>query len=29
MMEEAGVPVIPSSPGSTGSLDEALTFLKK
>ena len=29
MMEEAGVPVIPSSPGSTGSLDEALELAQK
>ena len=29
IMEEAGVPVIPSSPGSTGSLDEALAISQK
>jgi acetyl-CoA carboxylase biotin carboxylase subunit len=29
MMAEAGVPVIPSSPGSTGSLDEALKVSQK
>ncbi|CAB1062236.1 Biotin carboxylase of acetyl-CoA carboxylase (EC [Olavius sp. associated proteobacterium Delta 1] len=29
MMEENGIPVIPSSPGSTGSLDEALDLSQK
>jgi acetyl-CoA carboxylase biotin carboxylase subunit len=29
MMEEAGIPVIPSSPGSTGSLDEAIELSQK
>ncbi len=29
MMEAAGIPVIPSSPGATGSLDEALDLCQK
>lgn len=29
IMEEAGVPVIPSSPGSTGSLEEAIALAQK